>query len=213
MRDRIVRGALAGSAVLLALDALALRAGLASGLLPKLAGSAAWVTSRAAGVTAFLALTIDVIFGLLLSTGATDRVIPRATSLELHRWTSAAALVLTGVHALALLGDRWVRFDVIDLVVPLASSYRPIAVGLGVVAAHGLLVVHLSFGWRKRLGPKAWRRLHYASFGVFLAALAHGLLAGSDTAAPGLRLMYLVALAGVGGLVVLRAGAGRARGA
>lgn len=202
-----------GGAVLLVLDAIATRAGLAHGVLPTLAGTAPWTLSRAAGVTAFAALALDVIAGLAMSTGVGDRALPRARSLELHRTLSAVALALTGLHALALLVDRFIRFDVVAVLVPLASPYRAPAVALGVIAAYAALVVHLSFDWRKRLGTRTWRRLHHLAFVAFAGALLHAIAAGTDRGARPLQLLYattaLVVLALVG--VRLRGRRSRAR--
>lgn len=205
MHRRIALGVALGGLLLLVLDAVAVRIGAAPGALPKLTGSSLWVTSRAAGVTAFLALTLDVVFGLFVSTGAADRVLPRAHSVEVHRWLSTVALAMTGVHALTLLGDRFVRFDVLDLLVPFLSSYRSFAVALGVLAAYGALLVHKSFSWRKRLGARTWRRLHYASFFVFAAGLLHGLLAGSDSGTPEMQALYVSSATAVMALGLLRA--------
>lgn len=191
MVRRMGIGFLVGLGLLFVLDAVAARLGLGPGAIPTLAGTSPWITSRAAGVTAFLALTLDVIFGLFVSTGAADRLLPRARSADVHRWLSTVALALTALHALALTADRFVRFDVLDALVPLLSSYRPLAVGLGVVAAYGALTVHVSFGLRRRIGAKTWRKLHYLSFFVFVAAVAHGVLAGSDADTPGLQALYV----------------------
>jgi methionine sulfoxide reductase heme-binding subunit len=198
MTRQIGLGFLLGIALVLLADAAAARMGLVTGAIPTLAGPALWTTSRAAGVTAFLAVTLDVLFGLFVSTGAMDRVLPRARVTEIHRWLSTVALVLTATHALALLGDRFVRFDALAVAVPFLSAYRPAAVALGVLAAWSALVVHLSFGLRRRMGTRAWRRLHYLSFGVFAAALTHGLLAGSDSRHPAMAALYATAAALVG---------------
>lgn len=212
MPRRIALGVALGGAFLLVLDAVAVRIGAAPGVIPKLAGASLWITSRAAGLTAFLALTLDVVFGLFVSTGAADRVVPRARSVEVHRWLSTVALAMTGLHALALLGDSFVRFDVLDLLIPFLSSYRSFAVALGVLAAYGAFVVHKSFAWRKRLGARTWRRLHYLSFVVFVAALLHGLLAGSDRGAPWMQVLYVssaIAVLVLGTVRALRARRGR----
>jgi DMSO/TMAO reductase YedYZ heme-binding membrane subunit len=210
---RLALGVAIGLGLLLVVDALAVRLGIAPGVLPTVAGTTPWILSRAAGVTAYLALALDVIAGLALSTGAFDRVVPRARSLELHRSLSVVALALTGLHTGALLVDRFIRFDVLAVLVPFASSYRAPAVALGVAAAYAALVVHLSFGWRKRLGPKTWRRLHYTSFAAFAAALLHGLLAGSDTGATGMRLLYAATAIAIVALVAIRLTASRVRAA
>lgn len=204
MRRRIALGVAIGAVLLLVLDAVAVRAGVATGAIPKLAGTSLWVTSRAAGVTAFVALTLDVVFGLLVSTGAADRLIPRARSVELHRWLSTVALGMTAVHAFALLGDRFVRFDVLDVLVPFLSSYRSVAVALGVLAVYGAVLVHASFSWRRYLGAKTWRRLHYLSFLLFAAALLHGVLAGSDSSALGMQALYASSAMVVGALGLYR---------
>jgi methionine sulfoxide reductase heme-binding subunit len=190
MRKRVALGVAIGGVLLLCVDALAVRLGVASGVIPTLPGTSLWITSRAAGITAFLALTLDVAFGLAVSTGVADRLVPRAQSVDVHRWLSTVGLTLVAAHALALLGDRFVRFDVLDLLVPFLTSYRSLAVGLGVLAAYCALLVHASFTWRKRLGATTWRRLHYLSFFVFAAALLHGLLAGSGRDAAWMHVLY-----------------------
>jgi sulfoxide reductase heme-binding subunit YedZ len=110
---------------------------------------------------------------------------------------------------MALTADRFVRFDVLDAVVPFLSSYRPVAVGLGVLAAHAALAVHASFALRRRIGVKVWRALHFLSFFAFAAALVHGLSAGTDSELPPVRAMYLAAGVAVGGLVLLRVATSR----
>jgi sulfoxide reductase heme-binding subunit YedZ len=189
---RIALGFGLGIGLLFVLDAVLVRLELVGGIVPRLAGASLWITSRAAGITAYLALTLDVIFGLLVSTAAADRLIPRARSAEVHRWLSSVTLALIGTHALALLGDRFIRFDVFAVLVPFLSPYRALAVGVGVLAAYGAVTVHLSFWLRRRIGVKTWRTLHYLTFFVFAAALVHGLLAGSDRGSTGVRALYLV---------------------
>jgi predicted ferric reductase len=136
-----------------------------------------------------------------VSTGAIDRWIPRGASVDVHRWLSSVSLTLVAVHALALLGDGWVRFDALDALVPGIASYRAGAVAVGVLAMYGALVLHLSFGWRKRIGVRAWRALHFIAFAVFGAAVVHGLLTGSDD---GLHALYATAVAIVLALVGVR---------
>jgi methionine sulfoxide reductase heme-binding subunit len=98
-----------------------------------------------------------------------------------------------------------VRYDALDILVPGVSSYRPAAIAIGIIATYAALVVHASFGWRKRIGQRAWRALHFLSFAIFIAAIAHGLLAASGGHA-WLRDVYAVAGLSVSVLVVLRVG-------
>ena len=199
-RTRVI----ASIVVALAVAAALVRLGAIADPLPHLAGTAAWTTSRAAGVTAFAALTLDVVFGLFASTGLLDRWVPRGASIDVHRWLSSVALVLVGVHSLALLVDPAIHFDALDALVPGMSPYRAFAVALGVVAMHVAIVVHLSFGWRKKIGVRAWRMLHSLAFAVYLLGVAHGLLAGSDAHHTNMHVVYASSAALVGGLVGAR---------
>jgi methionine sulfoxide reductase heme-binding subunit len=203
-----VAGLLAGLAVLAVLDAIAVRAGFAVGAIPDL-GAPAWITSRAAGVAALVTLTADVVLGLFASTGAMDKWVSRARSAELHRWLSAVTLALVALHALVLGADRFVRLDALDATVPFLSSYERLAVGAGVLAAYGAVLVHASFGWVRRIGGYAWRKLHYVSFAVFALALGHALsLSGADGLT---RTFAVLALAAVGPLVMVRVLRSRSR--
>jgi sulfoxide reductase heme-binding subunit YedZ len=202
---RLSWGAALGLVALLLLDAVAARMGLVPGAIPTLDGPALWTTSRALAVTAFVALTLDVVFGLFVSTGAADRVIARAQSVDVHRALSSASLGLTLAHAAALLGDRTVRFDLLSVMVPFASPYRPWAVAAGVFAVYAAALVHGSFALRGRLGAKSWRRIHYLSFALYLSALVHGITAGSDTGSWAMRGMYLASALSVAALSVYRA--------
>ncbi len=60
-----------------------------------------------------------------------------------------------------------------------------------------MLLVYVSFALRKRIGQKNWRRLHWATYGIFAAATAHGLFAGTDSAAPWALGLYLGAVGAV----------------
>jgi sulfoxide reductase heme-binding subunit YedZ len=205
-------GLLIGLVLLALFAAVAARLGLAVAVTPTIAGAAPWTTARAFGLTALLAVTADVVFGLLVSTGVADRLIPRARAVDVHLWLSSIALTLIAGHVLALMTDRFVRFDALDVVVPFLSSYRPVAVGVGILAAYGAVVVHVSFALRRRIGTRAWRRLHFVSFAVFVTAIAHGLAAGTDSDLRGLQVFYAWSAIIVGVLALYRVlGARRAR--
>ena len=52
---------------------------------------------------------------------------------------------------------------------------------MGVVAAELMIALIVSFPLRKVFGFKAWRKLHWVSYGTFVLAAAHGIKAGTDT--------------------------------
>jgi predicted ferric reductase len=203
MRDAF-KGVFVGVFVLALFGAIATRAGWIAPSIPRPYGAGAWMFSRATGLLAYVVLSIDVIVGLCVSTRTADRLVPRGQLIDLHGWLSPLALALVVGHSGVLLADRYVRFDAIDLVVPFASSRWPLAVGLGVVAGYLVLVVHASFGLRKRIGTAMWRRLHYLSFVAFVLVTVHALAVGTDRANPWFASVYVVLLVVVGSLLGLR---------
>jgi len=203
MRDA-VRGLAIGLAVLALAGAIASRTGWAAIDVPRPDGTGAWMLARATGYAAFAALALDVLAGLLVSTRAGDRWIPRAALVDVHGWLSPLALALVAGHGLVLLADSYIRFDALDVLVPFASRYRPVAVGLGVIAAYAAAVVHASFALRRTIGTKMWRRLHQLSFVALAGAALHAFFAGTDASQGWAIAICAPPLALVGVLVGLR---------
>jgi predicted ferric reductase len=135
----------------------------------------------------------------------------RGQLIDLHGWLSPIALALLVGHVLALLADRYIRFDVLDVLVPMVSPYRPVAVGFGIVAAYCAVVVHASFNLRRKIGTKMWRRLHYLSFVALVAAAAHTFLAGTDASRAWAIAICVVPLLGAAVLLVDRVRAAMTR--
>ena len=57
---------------------------------------------------------------------------------------------------------------------------------------------------RRHIGYRAWRALHYLTFGLFALAMLHGITAGTDTTEPWAKLIYLGTGAGVAALIAYR---------
>jgi sulfoxide reductase heme-binding subunit YedZ len=53
-----------------------------------------------------------------------------------------------------------------------------------------LAIVTVSFYLRKLIGQKVWRFVHFSSFGSFVAALTHGIAAGTDSGNPAALALY-----------------------
>jgi hypothetical protein len=148
--------------------AVGARAGVVTLPFDRPEGPMLWNLARVAGVVAYLALTGTVALGLLVSTGALDRWIARARSLELHRWLSSVMLALL---AAARPGPRRRSTGALRPARPARPLPRALpallAVGLGVLALHLAIVVIASGPLRARLGPRLWRALHLLSFPSF----------------------------------------------
>ena len=142
--------------------------------------TAVWYAARAGGMLAYLLLSASVCVGLLLSGKAKLRQWPRFALEDVHRFLGILAGVFVGIHAFALLLDSFVPFSLSQLLVPGTSSYRPLAVGFGVVAAELLAALAISNHYRRQIPHHVWRRLHMLNFAVWALALVHGLTAGTD---------------------------------
>lgn len=156
-----------------------------------------WILARTSGLTAYVLLTASMLAGLVVKSRPFGRAVRAAAVTDVHRFLTLLALGAIALHGFALTLDSTVRIRLPALLVPGVSPYRPLAVGLGVVAAELAALVVVSFPLRKRIGFRAWRRLHWATYGVFVAATAHGLAAGTDTTRPWAFALYLGAVCAV----------------
>jgi len=156
-----------------------------------------WIIARAGGLTAYLLLTCSMLAGLVLKSRPLGTRVKPAAVTDVHRFLALLALVATAVHGIGLVFDTSVRIDVVGLLVPGRVAYRPLWTGAGVVAAELMVAVYVSFSMRKRIGVRNWRRLHWLTYGIFLGATVHGLLAGSDSGAQWARTLYLAAIGSV----------------
>jgi sulfoxide reductase heme-binding subunit YedZ len=154
------------------------------------AESLTWITARAGGTVALALLTVSVLLGLALSSGARSQAWPRFALVEVHRFASLLAGLFVLLHGGALLLDRYVSFGLADIAVPGASSYEPLWTGLGVVGAELMLAIAITNVLRTRIGHRLWRRVHYLTLAVWALALAHGIGAGSDTGSAWATALY-----------------------
>lgn len=156
-----------------------------------MSGQLPWYVARASGLVGWALLAAATLWGLALSTKILGKRPRPNWILDLHRMLGALALVFTGVHVSAILADQYVHFGLVDVLVPFASKWRPGAVAWGVVGLYLLLSIEVTSLLRSRIPKSLWRRVHYASFPLFVSATVHGLTAGTDTTR---RVAVLVAL-------------------
>ncbi|HLY93270.1 MAG TPA: ferric reductase-like transmembrane domain-containing protein [Gaiellaceae bacterium] len=156
-----------------------------------------WLLARASGITAYVLLTGSVLAGLDVKSKPFGRALKAATVTDVHRFLALLGLGMIALHGVALTLDQTVRMPLCALFVPFASSYRPTAVAFGVLAAELAGLIVLSWSLRKRIGMRNWRRLHFATFLVFVMGTVHGLTAGTDTSRPWAAALYLGAVGSV----------------
>jgi predicted ferric reductase len=160
-------------------------------------GKLPWYATRVTAFLAYLAIAGSTIYGLLLSTKILDAIAHRPVTYALHQDLAAVGLGLAAIHGVILGLDSTIPYSFTEMLVPFASPYRPVWVGIGQLAFYVTALVIASFYARRRIGQRAWRLLHYATFLAFVGATAHGILAGTDTATPWAFAIYVTATVAV----------------
>jgi methionine sulfoxide reductase heme-binding subunit len=156
-----------------------------------------WLLARSSGLTAYGLLTASVLAGLVLKARPFGRALKPASTVDVHRFLALLALGMLVVHGATLMLDRTLRMPFAGLLVPGASPYRTAAVATGVVAAELMALIYMSFALRRRIGARNWRRLHWATYLVFILATVHGFASGTDSTQPWARDLYLGAVGAV----------------
>ena len=152
---------------------------------------ALWYVTRAAGLVAYILLWLSTAWGLVIPSKFFDPWLPGALAYDLHEFLSLLSIGFVALHILVLLGDRYLSFSVAAILVPFAAPYRPVWVGVGVIGMYLTLLVSVTFYVRRHIGVAAFRAIHLASFGAYVAAVLHGLMAGTDSPLAVTRLMYV----------------------
>ena len=140
-----------------------------------------WYMARISGFVAYFLFWASTVWGLLLSTKIVKSWLSPIFSFGLHEILSLLGLGFSLFHAFILLGDRYIQFTVAAILIPFAAPYEPFWTGLGQLAIYLNAIIIGSFYVRKWIGQRVWRWLHYTTLAGFVAILAHGLMAGTDS--------------------------------
>ena len=168
------------------------------------ATSPLWFATRATGMVALVLLTGTVVLGIVTSVRFASPAWPRFVTVSLHRSLSLLTITFTGLHVLTTITDPFASISAVSVVVPFTSGYRRIWLGFGAVAFDLLLAVLVTSLLRTRVGPRAWRAVHWAGYACWPIALVHGLGTGTDGAA-----RWVLAITVVCALAVVLAGVWR----
>lgn len=166
-----------------------------------------WYVARSSGLVAWALLAASMLWGLALTTRAFAGRAASRWLLDLHRWLGGLAVVFVGLHLATIVADSYVHFGLADLLVPMASRWRPGDVAWGVVALYVLVAVEATSLLRRRLPHRLWRGVHALSFPLFVMATVHALLAGTDTERAWAQWSVIAAAMAVAFLAVARAAA------
>jgi sulfoxide reductase heme-binding subunit YedZ len=142
---------------------------------------ALWYLTRGSGVVSLLLLTAVVVLGVLGAVRWRSVRLPRFVVQGLHRNLTLLSVAFVAVHVVTTVADGFAPIAWTDAVVPFASPYRPVWLGLGTVAFDLVLALTVTSLLRARIGARAWRLVHWLAYGAWPVALIHSLGTGSDS--------------------------------
>jgi sulfoxide reductase heme-binding subunit YedZ len=174
-------------------------------LLAATPGSPLWYTTRSAGTVSLVLLTASLVLGMATSARLELTSSRRFLLQGLHRSISLLVLIFLVLHVATAILDPFAGLSLKDALLPFASAYRPLWLGLGVVAAELFVAVLATSLLRRRVGQRWWRAVHWASYACWPAAMLHGVGTGSDGASAWFFLVNaFCVLAAADAVIVLR---------
>ena len=139
-----------------------------------------WYATRGAGLVSLLLLTAVTVLGVLSVARFEASGWPRFVTTGFHRNLSLLALVFLGLHIVTAVVDPYTNLGWAVVVIPFATSYRTLWLGLGTVAFELLLAVLLTSLLRGVIGRRAWRAVHWLGYVAWPVAVVHGFGTGTD---------------------------------
>jgi predicted ferric reductase len=139
-----------------------------------------WYASRGTGVVALVLLTLVMLLGLLITRQGRLPGLPRFAVSGLHRNLSLLSAVFVVIHVLTAIGDSYVHIPVTAAVIPLASPYERLGLGLGAVSVDLMLATIVTSLLRGHLSRRAWRAVHLTAYLSWPVAWLHSVSSGTD---------------------------------
>lgn len=151
-----------------------------------------WYVTRAAGLTSYFLLWLSMVWGMAISTKFFHPAVDGSYSYDFHEFLSLLGLGFVVLHVVVLMLDKYLPFNMVQILIPFVDTYRPLWVGLGIIGFYIFVLVTVTFYIRKMIGTRAFRSIHLLSLLGYVGATLHGLYAGTDSALGVTQLLYIV---------------------
>lgn len=172
-----------------------------------------WYLARAVGVVALIMFTASTVLGALSprhDRGPSPADIDRRYLVQMaHRSAAITGLLALAAHVAFLVMDAYVNVSIGGALIPYTAGYRPFALALGTIAVYLFALVAVTGATRGRMArsvraARAWRSIHVMAYLGWVAAMAHGVLAGTDTGARWSTAVYVACGGAVAVAVAVR---------
>ena len=142
--------------------------------------------SNYAGLMATGVLTLNILLGMMISTGYTKHAywkrlpptIRKWDIVDIHNWTAYVALVLVLLHPLLLLLAKESKFTLIDVLFPVNAPHEKWMVAFGTISMYALIVVIITTQKvvKRSIGFRTWKNIHLISYATALLFFVHGMI-------------------------------------
>lgn len=149
-----------------------------------------WYVTRASGLTGYFLIWLSMIWGFAIPSKIFQPILEGIFSYDFHEHISLLGLGFIVLHVVVLLFDKFLPFNIIQILIPFTDTYRPLWVGIGIISFYLLLLVTATFYLRSQIGSRAFRSIHLLSLVGYVGATMHGLFAGTDSALPITKFLY-----------------------
>src|SRR5689334_2708627 len=166
--------------------------------------TAFWYASRATGIVALLLLTAVLVLGILVNRQGRLPGLPRFAVTDIHRNLSLLSVAFIVVHILTALLDTYVHIPLLSAVVPFASGYERLWLGLGAISLDLMAAMIVTSLLRGRLNRVVWKAVHLLAYASWPIAFAHSLGSSKDLQQGWLLLLAIACAAAVAAALIWR---------
>ena len=142
--------------------------------------TAFWYASRATGIVALLLLTAVLVLGILVNRQGRLPGLPRFAVTDLHRNLSLLSVAFIVIHVITAVLDSFVTIPLASAVIPFASGYERLWLGLGAISLDSMLAMIVTSLLRGRLNRILWRAVHLLAYASWPVAFAHCIGSSQD---------------------------------
>lgn len=143
-----------------------------------------WYVCRSAGLTAWVMLSMSLIWGALISGRILSGARLRRWFTEMHPFLATVGLGALVLHIVAAVADAQIGLRWLDSVIPFEAAWNPTGLAWGVVSLWALAIVELTSLARRHMARTVWHGIHLASYGAAWLMALHAAFAGTDVRRP-----------------------------
>ena len=142
--------------------------------------TAFWYASRATGIVALVLLTAVLVLGILVNRQGRLPGLPRFAVTDIHRNLSLLSVAFITIHVVTAVLDTYVHIPLLSAVIPFASGYERLWLGLGAVSLDIMLAMIVTSLLRGRMNRLLWRAIHLLAYASWPVAFAHSIGSSTD---------------------------------